>query len=149
MDKNFRQQNHPEPLNRSLALPMTLIATLLTYVTAVWGHLKEKERSSEVVCAKGFPAPGSLLRPRFQGQGTDLLRVSICRRPEHKGSPSNGGTCSLPCQPSPVPGNAHPQCQRIIFYLLIFHIQKFVIFPITFQFIETHKATWGVPRVCA
>lgn len=85
MDKNFRQQNHPEPLNRSLVLPMTLIATSLTYVTAVWGHLKEKEKSSEVVYAKGFPAPGSLLRHRFQGRGTDLLRVSICRRPEHKG----------------------------------------------------------------
>lgn len=66
MDKNLRQQNHPEPLNRSLVLTGTFITTSLTYVTAVSGHQKEKERSTEFACAKGFPAPGSLLRHRFQ-----------------------------------------------------------------------------------
>lgn len=142
MDKNLRQQNHSEPLNRSLVLPVTFITTSLTYGTAVWGHLKEKERSSEFACTKGFPAPGSLLRHRFQGWGTALLRGSVCRHAEHEGGMY---TQQQRAVLSASPGHPQPQAmlifnaKRIVFYLLIFHIQKFVIFPITFQFIEHMK----------
>lgn len=135
MDKNLRQQNNSEPLNRSLVFPATFITTSLTYVTAVWEHLKEKERSSGFACAKGCPAPGSLLRHRFQGWGTALLMVSRGR----DAHPAAEGCAHCLARPSPVPSNAHLQCQRIVFYLLIFHTQKFVIFAITFQFIEHIK----------
>lgn len=152
MDKHLRQQNPPEPLNRSLVLPVTspLHSQMSQQCEDVW---RKRKGGLNFCVLKGFLLQAPCWGPGSRGEE---LTCSGCPFAGTQGrregcTPSSRGMCRLPCQAIHSPSHAHPQCQRITFYLLIFHIPhpNFHILPMTFQFIEAHTVTCGAPRVCA